>query len=113
MNANLQSLKRKSDELPQSHKTGGNKYGYLKDIHTKHKIKRQKLSSEHLDGKRWHYVKSIKLFTMAKIVFFFSISEANDECPLELVVQDVVPKEEQEIQYELLDVEDEKFYRGK
>lgn len=48
LNTNVQSAaKRKSDERQVSPtKIGGSKYGYLKEIHTKHKIKRQKLDCD-------------------------------------------------------------------
>lgn len=47
LNANIQSaVKRKSDAMQSLYKIGGNKYGYLKEIHTKHKIKRGKLECD-------------------------------------------------------------------
>lgn len=48
LNANIQStVKRNSKEIQlPPNKLGGNKYGYLKEIHTKHKIKRQKLECD-------------------------------------------------------------------
>lgn len=49
LNANVHSAKRKSDETFSM--KGGNKYGYLKEIHTKHKIKRQKTNTEQSEGK--------------------------------------------------------------
>lgn len=46
------TVKRKSNEMQLSpNKLGGNKYGYLKEIHTKHKIKRQKLECDPPNGK--------------------------------------------------------------
>lgn len=53
LNANVvqTAVKRKSKEIQLSpNKTGGNKYGYLKEIHTKHKIKRQKLECDESNG---------------------------------------------------------------
>lgn len=46
------SIKRKSDEIQQPNKNSGDKYGYLREIHTKHKIKRLKLHSEEPAGNR-------------------------------------------------------------
>lgn len=52
-NANVySSIKRKSKEIELSKGSSGNKYGYLKEIHTKHKIKRLKTNSEQSFGKR-------------------------------------------------------------
>lgn len=53
LNANVvqTAVKRKSKEIQLSpNKTGGNKYGYLKEIHTKHKIKRLKLETDEPNG---------------------------------------------------------------
>lgn len=51
LNAHVNTAnKRKSDEMQQNIKFGGNKYGYLKEIHTKHKIKRQKLQTDEPNG---------------------------------------------------------------
>lgn len=49
LNASLHSPtnKRKSEEIS---KSGGDKYGYLKDIHTKHKIKKQKTDIDEIEG---------------------------------------------------------------
>lgn len=44
-NTHSPTNKRKSTELNLS-KGGGDKYGYLREIHTKHKIKRQKTDAD-------------------------------------------------------------------
>lgn len=48
LNAISFAVKRKSDEIGHVSpvKASGNKYGYLNEIHTKHKIKRQKLECD-------------------------------------------------------------------
>lgn len=107
------ACKRKSEEL--SLQKSGHKYGYLKEIHTKHKIKRLKPEIDHVeheeggsDEKNLHFRKE-------------NIAEITNENHIISVVNEeiVSPPEsklnvsqELEMQYELLDVEDDKFYKG-
>lgn len=57
LNANMRSAtKRKSDDPLLQPSSGGHKYGYLKDIHTKHKIKRDKTDSESEGKMLWKII---------------------------------------------------------
>lgn len=102
------TTKRKSDEALPTRASSGNKYGYLKDIHIQHKFKKQKVTNVPPKSKP------------EKIKEIIS-SVANNHCVISEFTQDPLPMHENiklnlsnelEMQYELLDVEDSKYYRG-
>lgn len=93
------AAKRKSEEL--SRMSGGDKYGYLKEIHTKHKFKKQKTE----EGKNGESVCFNKV-----VIFQATEFSAIDE---EVPSIKLNSSNEIEMQYELLDVEDAKYYKGK
>lgn len=107
----MSSIKRKSDELQQSIRCSGNKYGYLKEIHTKHKIKRQRFDVEQPKGKNNVFVISIYRLIDHQNEFF-DLENNQKKSAIELVGE-LGTGNESDMQYELFDVEDDKFYRGK
>lgn len=103
-NSNVQvhlAAKRKSEEMHTS-RSGGDKYGYLKEIHTKHKFKKQKTEEGGMNGDSICFNK-VEIFQATE---FSAIDDEVSSIKLNL-------SNEIEMQYELLDVEDAKYYKGK
>lgn len=102
------TTKRKSDEVLPTRVSSGNKYGYLKDIHIQHKFKKQKVTNDPPKSK------SVKIREIISSVAnkHFAIAEfTQDPLPIRENIK-LNLSNELEMQYELLDVEDSKYYRG-